>query len=45
MDQITGGQWFCIIVVALIVLGAGITAWAKAFAARKTGVWPTDGDE
>jgi hypothetical protein len=42
MPDLTAGQFFCLAIVALLVIGAGVTAWAKAFAARKTGQWPSD---
>lgn len=44
-DQMTGGQLLCLGIVVALVVGAVLITWAKAFAARKTGQWPTDGSD
>lgn len=38
----SGTQVFCLAIVVVIVVGGVLVAWAKAFAARKTGKWPED---
>lgn len=40
MDQLSAGQWFCLLFVALLVVGGVLTTFARAHAARKTGKWP-----
>ncbi len=35
MNQISGGQWFCLLLVGLIVIGATGIAWAEAWGNRR----------
>jgi hypothetical protein len=44
MENMSSGDLLCLGVVTVLVVGAVLIAWAKAFAARKTGRWPDDRD-